>query len=135
MGMRMIPVDMEDLENDHEDGGEDGIGQNQREAVLALVSPFEGGGEYVLDAVKKVAEKVRAEILTFDLALGLGLSGPAAPLASTGELVCRVVMGFKTDHELKVKLYRISLFPRILCYRALQHHPHRVHRLFRITMQ
>lgn len=67
-----------------EDGG-DQEDVRTAEAVLGLVTPFEGGKHYVLDAVERVASEVDAEVLRFDLALGLGLDGPAAPLASTGE--------------------------------------------------
>jgi len=66
-----------------EDGG-DQEDARTAEAVLALVTPFEGGKHYVLDAVQRVASEVDAEVLRFDLALGLGLDGSAAPLASTG---------------------------------------------------
>jgi len=67
-----------------EDGG-DQEDARTAEAVLALVTPYEGGKHYVLDAVERVASEVNAEVLRFDLALGLGLDGSAAPLASTGE--------------------------------------------------
>ena len=46
-----------------------------KEAVVALVSPFEGGRQYTFDAVKTVASSMEAEVLRFDLALGIGLNG------------------------------------------------------------
>lgn len=55
------------------------------EPVLALVSPFEGGRHYVSDAVQRVASKLDADVLKFDLALGLGIDGPASPLGQAGE--------------------------------------------------
>jgi hypothetical protein len=55
------------------------------ESVLALVSPFEGGRHYVLDAVKQVAADIDAEVLRFDLALGIGLHGDHSPLGQLGE--------------------------------------------------
>ena len=55
------------------------------EAVVALVTPFEGGKHYLLDAVAKVASEIDAEVLRFDLVLGLGLDGFSAPLGATGE--------------------------------------------------
>lgn len=54
------------------------------EPALAVVSPFEGGRHYVLDAITRVASDIDAEILRFDLALGLGLHGPASPLGRSG---------------------------------------------------
>ena len=70
--------------SEQEDGG-DQVDGRASEAVLALVNPFEGGKHYVRDAVERVASEVDAEVLRFDLVLGLGLDGPAAPLASFGE--------------------------------------------------
>ena len=75
-----IPVTI----TEQEDGGDQADGRAS-EAVLALVNPFEGGKHYVRDAVERVASEVDAEVLRFDLVLGLGLDGPAAPLASFGE--------------------------------------------------
>ena len=53
-----------------------------QEAVITIVSPFEGGRHYNLDAVHQVAATVHAEILRLDLALGIGLNSPHAPLAT-----------------------------------------------------
>ena len=54
-----------------------------KEQVLALVTPFEGGGHYIEDAVNRVAASIDADLLRFDLSLGLGLGNPPAPLDST----------------------------------------------------
>jgi hypothetical protein len=56
------------------------------EPVLALTTPFEGGENYVLDAVRIVARDVGAELLRFDLAMGLGFHGSGAPLEDMGEI-------------------------------------------------
>ena len=45
-----------------------------KEAVIALVSPFEGGRQYTFDAVKTVSSSMDAELLRVDLALGIGLN-------------------------------------------------------------
>lgn len=50
------------------------------EDVVTVISPFEGGLHYVQEAVYRVASEVDAEVLRFDLALGLGLSDKASPL-------------------------------------------------------
>jgi hypothetical protein len=55
------------------------------EPVLALTTPFEGGENYVVHAVRKVARDVGAELLRFDLAMGLGFHGLGAPLKDMGE--------------------------------------------------
>ena len=58
--------------------------QASTEAVLALVTPFEGGQHYVTDAVLRVASQMDADVLRFDLALGLGIDGPGSPLGRAG---------------------------------------------------
>jgi hypothetical protein len=65
--------------------------QPPSELVLALVCPFEGGNCYVSDAVQKVASKLDADLVRFDLALGLGIDGPASPLGQAGESTRRAV--------------------------------------------
>ena len=72
------------VQSTEEDGGDEEEARTA-EAVLALVTPFEGGKHYVYDAVQRVAAEVDADLLRFDLSLGLALDGPAAPLASTGK--------------------------------------------------
>lgn len=54
--------------------------------VIALVSPFEGGDAYIARAVNEVAGHLSADIVRLDLALGVGLDGPYAPLKETGGL-------------------------------------------------
>ncbi|TXT11022.1 hypothetical protein VHUM_01773 [Vanrija humicola] len=52
--------------------------------VIALVSPFEGGDAYIARAVNEVAGHLSADVVRLDLALGVGLDGPYAPLKETG---------------------------------------------------
>jgi hypothetical protein len=59
------------------------------EPVLALTTPFEGGESHVVDAVRIVARDVGAELLRFDLAMGLGFHGSGAPLEDMGEWFLR----------------------------------------------
>ncbi|ORY25234.1 hypothetical protein BCR39DRAFT_544529 [Naematelia encephala] len=54
------------------------------ESVLALVSPFEGGGHYNLQAVQRIAAEIDAEVQRVELVMGVGLDGPSSPLGSTG---------------------------------------------------
>ena len=54
------------------------------ESVIALVNPFEGGRWYTEEAVTRVAAELDADVLKFDLALGLGVNGPASPLGRAG---------------------------------------------------
>jgi hypothetical protein len=92
MGMQLTPMDMDEMTPSE---SEDGV--DVKEAVLALVSPFEGGGHYVLDAVKGVAGRIGAEVMTLDLTLALGFDGVAAPLSGGGEFVCSthlIITGF-----------------------------------------
>ena len=56
------------------------------ESVIALVNPFEGGRWYTEEAVTRVASQLDADVLKFDLALGLGIHGPASPLGREGGL-------------------------------------------------
>lgn len=58
------------------------------ESVLAVVSPFEGGRHYNYDAVRRIASEMDAEVLRLDLALGIGIHGPASPLGRAGEWNC-----------------------------------------------
>lgn len=50
------------------------------EAVIALVTPFEGGDCYVADAVEVAAGSMEAEVQRLDIALAVGFDGAAAPL-------------------------------------------------------
>ncbi|KAK8861292.1 hypothetical protein IAR55_002111 [Kwoniella newhampshirensis] len=52
------------------------------EAVMALVSPFEGGEVYVGEAVSKLANELEADVVRLDLVLGVGLDGVSSPLGS-----------------------------------------------------
>ncbi|WOO78888.1 Protein MSP1 [Vanrija pseudolonga] len=57
---------------------------DDEDPVIALVSPFEGGDAYIARAVNEVAGHLSADVVRLDLALGVGLDGPFAPLKETG---------------------------------------------------
>lgn len=57
---------------------------NPGEAVLAVVTPFEGGLHYSRRAVQRIACKIGADVLTLQLPLSLGIDGPSAPLVHEG---------------------------------------------------
>ncbi|EIW69180.1 hypothetical protein TREMEDRAFT_71806 [Tremella mesenterica DSM 1558] len=52
--------------------------------ALALLCPFEGGEDYVMESLQQVADHIGADCLRLDLALAIGLDGPSAPLHSMG---------------------------------------------------
>ncbi len=60
--------------------------EEKRENVVALVSPFEGGEGYIIEAVSKIASRLDADIVRLDLALGVGFEGLTSPLKELGKL-------------------------------------------------
>ncbi|WWD16805.1 hypothetical protein CI109_101237 [Kwoniella shandongensis] len=61
---------------------EEAVSDQDPEAVMALVSPFEGGEVYVGEAVRKLANELEADVVRIDLVMGVGLDGLSSPLGS-----------------------------------------------------